>query len=96
MGLTASAERQLLAALRTIADERPAAAADLLERIERALAQVGKYPESGRRLPEFAESPYREVLVAPYRLFYRRTDAMVIVVAIWHQAQQPRRPGEDG
>ena len=36
--------------------------------------------------------PYREVIVSPYRFFYRIKEATVWVVAVWHGAQPPEEP----
>jgi plasmid stabilization system protein ParE len=43
-------------------------------------------------VPEFPDLPYREVIVSPYRFFYRITEATVWVVAVWHGAQPPQEP----
>jgi plasmid stabilization system protein ParE len=40
-------------------------------------------------LPEFPDTHYREVIVAPYRFFYRVKDNVVWIVAVWHGAQIP-------
>jgi len=82
-------------ALRTIAADSPQAAVRLIERVESALMQIKEFPDSGRRVPEFPESPYREVVVPPYRLFYRRQVRGLIVVALWHEAQLPTDPASD-
>ncbi len=49
---------------------------------------------SGRRLPEFPDLPFREVIVAPYRFFYRVKEKTVWIVAVWHIAQLPKEPYE--
>jgi plasmid stabilization system protein ParE len=36
--------------------------------------------------------PYREVIVRPYRFFYRAEGKTVWIVAVWHGAQRPARP----
>jgi hypothetical protein len=36
--------------------------------------------------------PYREVMVSPYRFFYRLKGKVVWVVAVWHGAQLPDAP----
>lgn len=50
------------------------------------------HPESGRRIPEFPELPHREVIVKPYRFFYRVEKDVAWVVAVWHGAQLPAEP----
>lgn len=95
IGFTASAERQLLEALRAIATDRLSAAVRLLDRVSAALTRMRDFPESGRRVPEFPDSPYREIVLPPYRMFYRRDRDGLIVVALWHEAQLPDRPEDD-
>jgi plasmid stabilization system protein ParE len=56
------------------------------------LRRLEKFPESGRVIPEFPELPHRELLLAPYRFFYRVKGKTVWVVAVWHGAQLPREP----
>lgn len=58
----------------------------------RALRRLGRFPDSGRRIPEFPDLPFREVIVAPYRFFYRQSDKVVWVVAVWHGARLPSPP----
>jgi plasmid stabilization system protein ParE len=93
---TPSARDQLLAALSYIAADDPAAARNLLERAAASLSRLADYPESGRPLPEFPDLPFREVVVAPYRFFYRMKDDAVWVVAVWHSAQLPGQPEDVG
>ena len=38
---------------------------------EKVLSRLNKFPLSGRLLPEFPDLPFREVIVPPYRFFYR-------------------------
>ena len=56
------------------------------------LRRPERFPESGRVLPEFADLPYREVIVGPSRFFYRIAGKTVWVVAVWHGAQIPAEP----
>lgn len=89
---TATARAQFLRGLAYINRDRPTAARRLRERAERVLRRLENHPRSGRRIPEFPELPYREVVVAPYRFFYREDDHTVWVVAVWHSAQLPTAP----
>ena len=43
-------------------------------------------------IPEFPELPYREVVVPPYRFFYRTEGKTVWIVAVWHGAQLADEP----
>ncbi len=60
------------------------------------LRRLERFPESGRVLPEFPDLPYRDVIVAPYRFFYRVAGETVWVVGVWHGAQIPEEPGRGG
>jgi toxin ParE1/3/4 len=93
---TPSAREQFLAALAYIAADDPEAARSLRDRAEAFLSRLAEYPESGRVLPEFPDLPFREVVVAPYRFFYRMKDDAVWIVAAWHSAQLPGEPEEVG
>jgi plasmid stabilization system protein ParE len=68
----------------------------LRERAGESLSRLADYPESGRVLPEFPDLPFREVVVSPYRFFYRVKDDGVWVVAAWHSAQIPGDPEDVG
>ena len=93
---TPAARAQFLAALEYIRADNPAVAQSLGEKAAASLARLVDYPESGRVLPEFPDLPYREVVVAPYRFFYRLKADTVWVVAVWHGAQLPDEPSEGG
>jgi toxin ParE1/3/4 len=86
---TLTGRAQLLAALAYIRRDNPQAAARFRQRAEDALRRLTRFPESGRIVPEFPDLPYREVVVPPYRFFYRVKDTTVWIVAVWHGAQLP-------
>jgi plasmid stabilization system protein ParE len=88
---------QFLAAVAYIQRENPRAASEFREKAGKNLSRLRKFPRSGRTLPEFPDLPFREVIVAPYRFFYRVKDKTVWIVAVWHGAQLPQRPqGAEG
>ena len=89
---TPSGRRQFLDAVAYIVRDDPVAARRFRQRVEAVLRRLERFPRSGRILPEFPELPYREVIVAPYRLFYRVEGKKVWVVAVWHGAQIPEEP----
>jgi toxin ParE1/3/4 len=91
---TPSGRDQFLAAIAYIYRENPAAAAIFRRKAEKALSRLRKFPQSGRVLPEFPDLPFREVIVTPYRFFYRVKEKTVWVVAVWHGAQLPKEPNE--
>lgn len=90
---TPTGERQFLQVIAYILADRPSAARRFHTRATKVLTRLEKFPDSGRRLPEFPGLPYREVIVRPYRFFYRVQDDTVWVVGVWHNAQSPAEPG---
>jgi plasmid stabilization system protein ParE len=91
---TPSARAQFLAAIAYIFHENPKAAVAFRQRAAKVLSRLQKFPQSGRMLPEFPDLPFREVIVVPYRLFYRIKGKTVWIVAVWHGAQLPEEPDE--
>lgn len=82
---TPSGRIQFLKAMSYIAQDNPQAALRFRKKAERVLRRLSRYPE-------FPDLPFREVIVAPYRFFYRREGRTVWVVACWHGAQLPVQP----
>ncbi len=93
---TPSGRRQFLDAVAHIVRENPPAARRFKQRAETVLRRLERFPASGRVLPEFPDLPYREVIVAPYRFFYRVAGRIAWVVAVWHGAQIPAEPRLSG
>ncbi len=62
------------------------------QRCEQTLRRLEDFPESGRKIPEFPDLPHRELIVNPYRFFYRISGDIVWIVAVWHGAQLPTTP----
>lgn len=91
---TDSARAQFLAGLAYIHRDKSSAAVRLRKRAEVVLRRLAKFPESGRAIPEFPELPFREVLVPPFRFFYRVKGKTVWIVAVWHSAQLPEKSVE--
>lgn len=90
---TPSARAQFLTVLTFIRRDKPAAAIRFRDRTETILRRLEDFPESGRVVPEFPDLPYREVIIPPYRFFYRIKGDVVWIVAVWHGAQLPKEPG---
>jgi toxin ParE1/3/4 len=84
--------RQFLEAIAYIHRDNPSAAANFRRKAEENLSRLKQFPDSGRILPEFPDLPFREVIVEPYRFFYRVKDKTVWIVAVWHGAQLPAEP----
>lgn len=92
---TPSARDQFLQALAYIRRDKPSAAFSFRQEAEKTLLRLRDHAESGMTLPEFPDINYREVIVNPYRFFYRVKDEVILVVAVWHGAQVPVNPAED-
>jgi len=90
---TPSARSQFLEGLEYIRQDSPTAARRFREKAETVLRRLEEFPESGRSIPEFPDLPHREVIVRPYRFFYRVVGKTVWVTAAWHGAQLPADPG---
>jgi plasmid stabilization system protein ParE len=88
------AREQFLRALAYIRRDKPSAAVSFQQKAEKVLSRLCDYPESGRNLPEFPNIHYREIIVAPYRFFYRVKNNTVWIVGVWHGAQIPDNPAE--
>ena len=89
---TPTARDGFLAAIECIRKDNPRAAFQFRRTAEKTVRRLNRLPDSGRRLPEFPDLPFREVIVAPYRFFYRVEQRMVWIVAVWHGAQEPEEP----
>jgi toxin ParE1/3/4 len=85
---------QFLAALDYVRADNPAAALALRQKAAASLSRLADFPDSGHSLPEFPELPFREIIVAPYRFFYRVKAGTVWIVAVWHGAQLPDEPDD--
>jgi toxin ParE1/3/4 len=91
---TPSARVQFLAAIAYIHRDNPTAAGTFRHKAEKVLSRLPRFPRSGRVLPEFPDLPFREIIVTPYRFFYRMKGKTVWIVAVWHGAQLPDEPHE--
>ncbi|HEY3115160.1 MAG TPA: type II toxin-antitoxin system RelE/ParE family toxin [Chloroflexota bacterium] len=89
---TPAGRSQFLQVIAYVYERNPTAALHFRQRSEEILRRLGAFPESGRIVPEFPDLPYREVIVNPYRFFYRVQDQDVWIVAVWHGARLPTEP----
>ena len=87
---TPPARRQYLDALSYIKADKPSAAKNFRVKAERILSRLEDYPDSGSLIPEFPDSEFQQVIVKPYRFFYRVEKNVVWVVGVWHDAQLAR------
>lgn len=85
---TPSGRTQFLAAIAYIHRENPTAAGAFRRKVEKVLLRLRRFPQSGRVLPEFPDLPFRQVIIPPYRIFYRIKGRVIWIVAVWHGAQE--------
>ncbi len=91
---TPSARAQFLYAITYIYRESPSAAIAIRHKAEKSLLRLRKFPRSERLLPEFPDLPFREIVVPPYRFFYRIKENTVWIVSVWHSSQLPEDPSD--
>ena len=89
---TPSGRKQFLEAIAYIYRENPSAAVAFRRKVEKVLSRLRKFTQSGRALPEFPDLPFREIIVSPYRFFYRMKGKTVWIVAALHGARLPEEP----
>lgn len=65
-----------------IAIENPIAATDFVDRALAGIERLRRFPDSGRRVPEAPGGLYREVILGPCRIIYRRDGAYVLIVSV--------------
>lgn len=92
MLFTPTGRRQFLEAVAYMYRDNPSASRSFRNKAEKTLSRLKKFPESGRLIPEFSDLPFREVIVRPYRFFYKVKDEIVWIIAVWHSAQLPEEP----
>ena len=65
-----------------IALDNPRAAAALAQRALASVDRLTRFPSSGRWVPEVRDRLYRELIVHPCRLIYRRVGDDVLIVHV--------------
>jgi len=71
-----------------IAVDRPQAARRWIEKLLAASERLGEYPYSGKRVREHPDLPFRELVVAPYRLIYLPEPGRVSIVTVKHAREE--------
>ncbi len=84
---TEPALRDLEAIAEVIALDKPDAAVGFVRKVFRSVERLAEFPNSGRRPPETSGLPYRELVVAPCRIFYRVRDQGVFILYIMRSEQ---------
>jgi toxin ParE1/3/4 len=93
---TPSSRRQFLRAIEYVRRRNQLAAVRFNLRAAKTLRRLAPHPHSGRRIPELPDLAHREVVVPPYRFFYRTVGKIVWIVAVWHDARLPDKPDGKG
>ncbi len=84
---TDTAQRHLDAIYHFIAQDSPAYAKRMVDRLTRRSQQIGEFPFSGRSVPEYEMQQIREVIEGPYRIIYYIMADQIDVLAVLHGAQ---------
>lgn len=92
---TDTAEAHLDAIYAYIAQDSKTYAFRTVDRITRRSQQIGAFPFSGRRVPEFHIDQIREVFEGPYRIIYHIKADQVDVIAVIHGAMNVLRDEHD-
>jgi plasmid stabilization system protein ParE len=71
-----------------VSRDDPTAAARLARRIREAVDRLRDYPLAARAVPELPRSPYREAIVAPYRIVVTVEPQAIFVVRVWHARRE--------
>lgn len=69
-----------------IAMDKPSAAEDWIRGLFKAVAKLGRYPESGRIVTEVQRADIREIVYNSYRAVYRQ-DGEISVLTVIHGRQ---------
>ena len=83
---TDTAEAHLDAIHDYIAQNSPEYAKRIVDQLTRRSQQIGKFPFSGRRVPEYDIDQIREVIEGSYRIIYYIKSDQVDVLAVIHGA----------
>ena len=65
-----------------IALDDPVAASAFVQKVFDRLERLETYPKSGKQPSELLHTPYREVVVAPCRIFYRVEKGAVYILYV--------------
>jgi len=74
-----------------IALDDPRVASRYVQKVFDRVQQLEVYPESGKRPAELPHTPYREIVVAPCRIFYRAESDSVYVLHVMRAERLLRR-----
>ena len=73
-----------------IALDNPDAASEVVKNTFSKVDRLTDFPLSGRNPPELPDSPYREIVASPCRVFYRVDGEQVMIPAVIREERQLR------
>ncbi len=82
-----SAEEQLDTIYEYLAQYSEKTALETVDRITAKSIQIGSFPLSGRKVPEFSMEQIREIIEYPYRIIYYTRPDLIEIIAVVHGAQ---------
>ena len=87
--LSPAARRDLLGAVRWIAQDNPSAARALRDALVRATVRIGEFPDQGSFRPELAEESYRFIALTgfPYIIIYNAARRPPLILRFLHGAR---------
>jgi toxin ParE1/3/4 len=85
---TDTAKRNLRTIHDYIAQNSPAYAKRMVDRLTSRSRQIGIFPLSGRVVPEFEVAQIREVLQRPYRIIYHIRPDHIDVIGVLHMSRR--------
>jgi addiction module RelE/StbE family toxin len=84
---TDTAKRNLRTIHDYIAQNSPAYAKRMVDRLTSRSKQIAAFPLSGRVVPEFEAKQIREVLERPYRIIYHIQSDHIDVIVVLHMSR---------
>ena len=78
-----------------IAQDSPAYAQPFIERLLRTTRRLGRFPRSGRSMPEAHDPDIREVIYHAYRIVYRLRREAIEIVIVAHGSRALGSPADD-
>lgn len=84
---TETANNNLIEIKEYISLDSPLQAVLLIEAIFTKVNILARYPESGKKLKELPNGPYREVLFKKYRIIYRLEKDNVYILLVHHASR---------
>ncbi|MEI6787109.1 MAG: type II toxin-antitoxin system RelE/ParE family toxin [bacterium] len=71
-----------------IAMDNPMAAGRWVQKVIESVGRLERFPHSGKKPRELPETPYREIVVPPCRIFYRFDGKTVYIVHAMREEHQ--------